>query len=382
VALAALVPAAVLAGGPAAAQEAGVQVVKRGVYLEDLYLAGDRVEFAGDAHGDLFAAGRAVRVEGRVRSDALVVGESIHLKGRVQDDLRVLGRVLLLDDLTVGDGFLAAVETARMTPASEVGGAAWLVGRRIDLAGRVRGELRAAAARIRISGTVDGDVVLAARDIEILSTARLGGRLVYWSSQEARIDPGAQVLGRVVHRQPEFLDRAGRILTVLATATRAVFVVNLLAAGAVLFLLFPGLTVGAARTIRREPGRSLVLGLVLAAGVPAVLALLVASIVAAPLALALVPVYGLALLVGLLTAAFALGELGAQALLRRPKLSRGAHVLGLLVALVVLSLVRLVPVAGPGLLVVAVVLGLGGWSLRVYRRYRGEDPEGGLPSWL
>ena len=382
--VAALVAAAVVAAGPpaAAAQEAGVHVVKRGTFPDDLYLAGDRVDFSGDAQGDLFVAGRVVSVDGRVRSDLAVAGSSIVVKGRMQDDVRAAARILLLEDARIADALLAAAEVLRVGPGSEIGGPAWLVGRRVDVAGSLRRELRVAAARVRISGTIDGDVMLAARDIEILPTARLRGSLVYWSGQEVHIEAGAQIRGPIVQRQPEFLDRAGRVLTVVGTITRALFLVNLLAAGLILFLLFPGLTVSAARTIRREPGASLVLGLVLVGGTPILLACLVLSLVGAPLGLALVPVYLVALLVGLLTAAFALGEMGAHALLRRPKLSRGAHVTGLLVALIALSLVRYIPVAGNVIVVLAVVVGLGGWTLRVYRRYRGEEPEGGLPSWL
>jgi hypothetical protein len=123
-----------------------------------------------------------------------------------------------------------------------VGGAAWLAGRRVDVAGRVGRDLRAAAVRVRISGVIEGDVVLAARDIELLPGARIAGTLTYWSSQEARVAPGVQVDGRIVRRQPEYLDRAGRVLTVLSVITRVVFVVNLFVAGVILYWLFPRLT--------------------------------------------------------------------------------------------------------------------------------------------
>jgi len=373
---------ALAAPAVALGQEAEVHIIKRGTFPDDLYLAGDHVEFSGDAQGDLVVAGRVVSVEGRVRSDLAIAGGSVVVKGRVQDDMRVAARILLLEDVRVTDALIAAAEVLRIGSGSEVGGPVWVMGRRVDVAGTLRRELRVAAARVRISGTIDGDVTIAARDIEILPTARVRGSLVYWSGHEAQIEAGAQIRGPIVHRQPEFLDRAGRILTVIGTVTRALFVVNLLVAGVILFLLFPGLTVSAALTVRKEPGASLVLGIVLVAGVPIVLACLILSIVGAPLGLALVPVYVIALLVGLLTAAFCLGELGAHAVLRRPKLSRGAHLTGLLVALIALSLVRYIPIAGNVILLLAVVLGLGGWTLRVYRRYRGEEPEGGLPSWL
>ena len=131
----------------------------------------------------------------------------------------------------------AAGEVVRITGPSQVGGSAWILGRRVDVSGRVRRELRVTAVRVRIEGIVEGDVYLAARDIEILPGARITGSLSYWSGQEARIAPEARIAGRVIQHQPRFFDRAGRVLTVLELVTRTLVVVNLFVSGVVLFLL-------------------------------------------------------------------------------------------------------------------------------------------------
>ncbi len=361
---------------PLPAQEAGWSVVKAGVIEEDLYAAGDHVEVRGEARGDAFLAGRTVVVDAVTRGDLFAAAGTVALRGSLGDDARMAGQLVTVD-ATIRDALIVAAEVVRVSAGSQIGGHAWLAGRRIDVAGRVGRDLRAAGARIRISGVVLGHVVLAARDIEIEPTARIEGSLTYWSGQEARIDPRAQIRGAVIHRQPEFLDRAGRIATVVATVTRVVFVVNLLAAGIILYLLFPGFTVAAARTVGHEPWRSLGAGAAVVVAAALVVALLLTSVVGLPLGLALVAFLLLALLLGLLTFGFFLGDAGARLLGRGPELSAGWRIVSLAAAAVTLSLVRFVPVVGLPAVAVALVAGLGGWTLQVWRAYTADGDEPG-----
>lgn len=368
----------VAGAAPAAAQEAAVHLVKTGAFAEDLYLAGERVEFRGEAAGDITAAAGSISIEGLVRGDVAAGAGSVFVAGRVLDDVRVAGQLVILAG-DVGDGFLAAGEVVRVTEPSRVGGAAWILGRRVDVSGEVRRELRVAAVRVRVSGAVNGDVYLAARDIEILPTARIAGDLIYWSGQEARIAPEARIAGRVIERQPGFFDRAGRVLTVLGVVTRALVAVNLFVSGVVLFLLFPRFTVAAARTVGRRPWASLATGLGVLVLTPIVALSLVLTVVAIPLALALGALYGLALLLGFVTAAFALGDLGARAV-GRARHGRGTRVAWLAAAALAIALVRFVPWVGPLVLLIALALGVGAWTLRLYRGYLGiPEEEGTLP---
>jgi cytoskeletal protein CcmA (bactofilin family) len=360
---------------PAFAQEAAWSLVKAGVFDGDLYLAGAHVELSGEMRGDVFAAGRTVAVDGHVQSDLFAAGGAVALRGRMGDDVRAAGGLVTVD-AAIRDALLVAGEVVRVSAGARIGGPAWLAGRRLDIAGRLGGELRAAAARIRISGTIRGNVVLAARDIEIEPTAQIEGSLTYWSGQEARIDPGARIRGAVLHRQPEFLDRAGRVATVLAAVTRVVFVVNLLAAGVILFLLFPDFTVAAARTVGREPWKSLGAGVGVLVCTGVAVALLVTSVVGLPLGLALIAFLALSLLLGVLTFGFFLGDLGARLFRRGPELSAGWRLVSLAGAAVALALIRFLPVAGNAVLALALLAGLGAWTLHAWRAYTaGEDDE-------
>ena len=364
---------------PAPGQEAALHLVKTGTSAEDLYLAGARVEFRGEADGDLAAAARSLSIEGLVRGDVAGGAGSVFVAGRVLDDVRVAGQLVVLAG-EVGDGFLAAGEVVRITGPSRVGGSAWILGRRVDVSGRVRRELRVTAVRVRIEGIVEGDVYLAARDIEILPGARITGSLSYWSGQEARIAPEARIAGRVIQHQPRFFDRAGRVLTVLGLVTRALVVVNLFVSGVVLFLLFPRFTVAAARTVERRPWASLGTGAAVLVLTPLAAVLLALTVIAIPLALALAALYVLALLLGFITAAFALGDVGARAFRRGAAHGRGARIARLALAVLALALVRFVPVAGPLILLIALALGVGAWTRRLYRGYLGiPDEEGVLP---
>jgi cytoskeletal protein CcmA (bactofilin family) len=365
-----------LPAAPARAQDVGGTLVLTESFVQDLYLAGMRVDIPGEAEGDVVVAARALTVDGAIGGDLLAACGRLLVRGRVIDDLRALARVVTLQG-EVGDGLGAVGEIVRVGSTARVGGGAWVMGRRVDVAGRVGGTVRVAAVRVRIAGTIDGDVFLAARDIELLPGARIAGSLTYWSSQEARVAPGAQVGGRIVRRQPELFDRAGRVLTVLGVITRVVFVVNLFVAGTLLFLLFPRLTVSAALTVGRRPWASLGVGLGVLALTPLAVLSLALTVIGIPLALTLVWLYIGALLAGFLTAAFYLAELVLRPLRRGRAPSSGARLAALAVVLLVLAVIRFIPIAGPLVLFLTLTFGLGAWLLRLTRSYAGlADEEG------
>ena len=113
-------------------------------------------------------------------------------------------------------------------PEAKVAGRAWLAGGTVTAAGRIGRELKVAAASVRIGGEVDGNVEIAARRIDILPMARIKGDLAYTSPTPARIDPGAQILGKVTHTRADLAQRATRIGRIVFVAARAVLLALLL----------------------------------------------------------------------------------------------------------------------------------------------------------
>ena len=160
--------------------------------------------------------------------------------------------------------------------------------------------------------------------------------------------------------------------------TRVVFVVNLFVAGVILFFLFPRLTISAAATVGHRPWASLGMGLAVLAGTPLIALSLMLTVIGIPLALTLVWLYIAALLLGFLTAAFYLAEVVLRALRRTTRPPRGARIAALAVVLVVLAAVRFVPIAGPLVLVLLLIVGVGAWTLRLSRGYASIPGEEGV----
>lgn len=358
---------------PVTAQEAGKTVVKRGVISEDLYVAGGRVDILAEVAGDVIAAGGRVTIGQVVTGDVIVIGGDVAVTGQVLDDVRAAGGIVTINGKISGD-VIAAGGSVSVTPETTVGGKAWLAGVDVEVRGTIHRWLRAAAKTIRISGQIEGDVKLVAQEIEVLPTARIEGNFTYTSPREAKIDPAAQIRGAVTHRRAEFPEDVARTAAAMVWIGRILLFPGLMAAGIVLFLLFPGFTVSAARTIKSNPWKSLAAGFALLVSTPVAGVLLCITILGIPLGLAVFALYFVSLLVGFLTAAFFLGDLGTRLFRRGPELSKGWRVLSLVVALIVLGLARLIPVVGIMILFLALLFGLGASSVHGYRAYAGTRP--------
>jgi len=163
-------------------------------------------------------------------------------------------------------------------------------------------------------------------------------------------------------------------MTTVFGVFRALFLLGLMVAGIVLFLLLPNFTVSAARTIRSDPWKSLGLGFALLVATPVAGVLLMITILGVPLALTLFALYFVSLLLGFLTAAFFVGDIGVRLLRRGQELSKGWRILSLLAALIGLALLQWIPIVGGVILFLILLFGLGAWGLHMYRTYAGARP--------
>lgn len=352
---------------------------------QDVYLAGPNVDVTQDVPADLVAAGGTVRVgasvaetailaggnvtiDGAVGDDVIAAGGEVVLRGHAGDDARLAGGTVIIAG-RVDDDATAAGGTVRIEHDGVVGGRAWLAGGEIVVAGTVGRGLRAAGRHVSIDGAVRGDVQVDADALDIGPTARIDGNVIHRGPREPRIDPGARIGGRVEH-QPYAAAPRARGLRVLAWL---LLLPALFVTGAVMIVMFPRFTPAAAQTIETDPWRSLGVGAIALLGAPAVMVGLFATGFGIPLGLILLAAYPVAMLAGYLVAALFLGMFGVRRLGRdrQPVLSRGALVLRLLAALVVLGILRLVPILGGLVSLAALLFGMGALVLQLYRTYRG-----------
>lgn len=374
------------------------------VVADDLYAVGETVRIEGTVQGDLVAAARRVIVAGTVEGDLLAMGQSVVVDGTVGDDARIAGQVLrlgpgarLVDDLVSAGFSLEAVD------GSSVGGTVMTIGYQALLAGEVAERVQGTFAALELAGTIRGDVAVSVGPAEgtapptfwptevaippvrpgltVTDAARLGGDLRYESPDAGEIAPGAQVAGEVAHEEvavaaeeePSPLERGLDALRRL---------VALLLVGGLLLLAAPRWTASLADLVRRRPLPSLGWGVIFLA-----VALVLAAAVVLATALG-AAVFGLLTLGGLVAAVIAggvLAELGlglgvllaaayvapvvvalaggrlavARGAASTGELSRGARFAALALGAVILVLAGLVPVLGPLVGILVLLLGLG-----------------------
>ena len=351
---------------PLLAQETGEAVRIQGAITEDVYAAGVTVDVLATVEGDLVVAGGRVTVGERVSGDIIAAGGSVNIRANIGDDVRLAGGDVVISS-AVGDDAIIAGGNVTLALDGRINGRAWLSGGRIDVAGTVGRELKAAGGRIVLSGRVNGDVKLRGGAISILDSAIIDGNLVYRSPREAEIASGAKIHGTISYEPVK--RHIGAIVAAVA-GVGIVVLLSLIVTGSVLFLIFPRFTETVVTTIRSEPWKSLGLGLAVFAATPVLMGVLFMTVIGWLPAIVIGALYMLMLLAGFLSGAFYVSSI-APGLRGRSEVSRIRRLLFFAVALIVLMLLGLVPLLGALLLFALMLLGAGSLMLGMYRAYAG-----------
>ncbi|HWQ94260.1 MAG TPA: polymer-forming cytoskeletal protein [Gammaproteobacteria bacterium] len=337
----------------------------------DYYAAGRNIELTADVEGDVFAAGCPVLIESHVKGDGALAGCQITLRGKIDHDLYAAGGSVRLEGEIAGNARMAGGQII-LSRQSRIAGRTTLAGNRVEISGNTGPYLKVFAGTLRLNGEVQGDVDLTARSIEIGPAARIMGKLIYRSAEEARIDPAAQIAGgttRLTLEVSKPAAQAGRVALVVFLIFKLVCLLGLMLLGAVLILVFPKFAQDAAGTIASDPGKSLALGLALLVTLPVAAMLLMMTVIGIPLGMTVLLFYPLALVIGYLTAAYFIGVRSAVKLRQGIVMTRGKQIVSLLLALLALSIIGLVPVLGGLVIFIALLAGLGAWMLHGYRLY-------------
>lgn len=343
----------------------------QGTMAGDYYAAGRNIELTDEIAGDVFVAGCPVFIESHVKGDGVLAGCQITLRGKIDHDLYAAGGSVRVEGEIAGNARLAGGQIT-LGRQARIAGRTTLAGDRVEISGNIGPYLKVFAGTLRLNGEVQGDADLTARSIEIGPAARIMGKLIYRSAEEARIDPAAQITGGTTRLTLELSKpaaQAGRVALVVFLIFKLVCLLGLMLLGAVLILVFPKFAQDAAATIASDPGKSLALGLALLVTLPVAAMLLMMTVIGIPLGMTVLLFYPLALVIGYLTAAYFVGERSAAKLRQGIVMTRGRRILSLLLALLALSIIGLVPILGGLVIFIALLAGLGAWMLHGYRLY-------------
>ena len=335
----------------------------------DRFIAGETVTANEAVSGDLFLAGGEVVVDRPVGGDLVTAGGEIRIDGAAAQDVYAAGGRVSLD-ASVGRNARLAGGRLIIGPRARVAGNVSMAGGRVDILGAVDGYLQVAGERIYLNGPVGGDVEGRGRRIELGPEARIAGRLRYASRDALVQDPAALVRGGIEQvasaRAWADLSEAGR------GAARIAFWVwslGMIVLAAVLVLAAPNVSMGVAEAVRGRLGLSFVLGFVTLVSVPVAAAILLVTGVGAPLGLLALLAYAAVLILGYASSGVALGQ-AALGRVRQRAPTPGWRAVAAALALLLLAVVSRIPLIGPVIALLALVIGTGAMVLQVGRATR------------
>lgn len=196
-----LVAASLVAPAYAAVVRSGeaVSVAQADVVPGDFYAIGGDVTISGVVEGDVYVMGGTLTINGTVEGDVLALGGTVAVHGAVEDDLRAVGGKVVVAETVAGDvvvfgGSLATLSTAK------VGGEVLFYGGQATIAGEVKDAVHARAEALTIDGKVGSvDAVLSGK-LTLSNAAYIAGDIGYESSAEVSRTPETVIEGEVTRR--------------------------------------------------------------------------------------------------------------------------------------------------------------------------------------
>lgn len=365
-----------IASTNAAAQYSGDSLVKGGQHEENLYLAGATVLVDADVVGDVVVAGGNVVVSRRVADDVLAAGGTLTITADVGDDVRAAGGSVSITNTVAGE-VVAAGGDVTLGPGSAVGGRTWLAGGSLNLGGQIHGDVAVAGSTVILSGEFHRDVNVFAESLTLTSTAVIRGNLSYQGPQPAVLETGARVFGETLftHSDVDFGQEltAHELLRHQWSAAGVVFAV-LAFSSLLISLIMPRTSVRAARIAGDEWLKSILMGLVVLFITPPLAILLTFTFVLAPLGVALFLFYFVLLILALFIGVIFLANVIFRLLSYEPGAARWKRAGAVVVAAALLSAVTLLPVAGAVIGTILLLLGLGAFTLQLFRSATDTTP--------
>jgi cytoskeletal protein CcmA (bactofilin family) len=331
----------------------------------DLYAFAGTVRVDGTVDGDLVASGGRIDITGTVTGDVLAAGGSVNITGTVNGDVRIAGGTLSVGG-AIKEDLLAAGGQLTITPSGSVGEDLIAGTGQLTIDGAVTGDVLARTGTYSKAGTIGGteDVTITPREVvpqpgqpgaaptvtqQVIDGVRhflvvvLSGALLIWFAPR----PYAAMKQALQHRP---LPAAG--WGIVGVVGFVVFLLVVLIATILLAIVF-GLL-----------GFADLVGIDILGGIVAILgASLVFSVVVGYVADALV---GVAL---------------ASLVMRGENVSRWRELAVLALGAAVVVILSSLPVVGPWVKLVVVLLGLGA-VLMAWRRPRGTDAVVAPGAWV
>ena len=324
---------------------------------EDVYVAATSGRVEGRIDGDLVITVGSLSISGTIAGDVLALSSgtvTIEAGGVVEGSVRAASPRVVVNGDVRQDLFFTGI-AADIGATGTVGRDVIMFGGTLAIDGAVGRDVRGRLVTASVAGSVGRDIDLAVQRLSIDAGAAVGGDVLYRSSSEARIAPGA-VDGQIIQLPAQSNFVYGVILAIANVLGILAFIVS----GIILFWLFRSTGPAAVEAIERHTVRTFFIGVLALIAAPLLILLLAVTLVGLPLGALLLVMLVLALVFGPVPAVAAAGDV----VLRRKGGIFGGFVLG---AVVWRLGIWLIPFVGVVLYLAALIWGVGGWILGAWR---------------
>jgi len=336
-----------------------VTVASEEVVDDDLYVAAETIIIDGTINGDLWAAGNTITVNGIVNGSVMAAGRIVNINGDITHAVRAVGETINING-DVGGDVIAGCGKVNIASTARIGGDL-LFG--VDIAridGPIEGNIKGSGSEVTISNGVNGNVELEVESLTILPTANIGGDLNYTCREEADIQSGAQIAGATTHKLPEVRKDWTKIFPFVFFFGVLAKVLNFLMAllaGVVIIFLAPKKLTSITDAIGTRPGPSAGWGALIVFVAPIAAVLVCLTIIGIPVGLIALALYGIALYVAQIPVGLFIGRwiIGRFRVVEGKAIMVGALAIGL----AILKLLSLIPYFGFVVGMAVVIFGLG-----------------------
>jgi hypothetical protein len=327
----------------------------------DFYALGRTVTISGQAEHDVYILGGAVTSNAPIEEDLVVVGGTVQVHGTVADDVRIVGGEVVIAEPVVDDVVIVG-GTVHILSTASIGGDLIFLGGEVRIDGPVLGTVFGTGEAIRIDARVGGDVsVRAGQSLTLGDKADIQGDIQYASPSELSRAQNAVVSGAITYDDKLFIpEETHQFRPLILNVLVLVF------SGLAIFFVLRSRTARLVETIFDGYGRLGLIGLGMFLAIPIVAVILMASVIGFVVGAAILLGYSMLLMTAFMCLPILFGSLFQRALRLGTALTINTIVLGVFVVFAI----PFIPVLGGFILFVGFLMILGGIYSELYRFFK------------
>lgn len=312
-----------------------VKIESGEIISDNVVTAGNDITIRGEINDNVIVFGRVVKISGKINGSLFVAAQELQIEGEITKDVFVGAASVLITENGKIDRDLAC-------------GSANLI---ID--GQIGRNVMAGTGTLSIDGKIGGNVTASSSLIEISGNADIFGSLSYYSQKELSINNPDKIAGGVNFNKIQKANNDN-----IFSGKFSMWILGLIMSVVLGFLLiafFPKRTKKIAECINENWSKSLGIGFLMFVVMPLIAFIFMILIIGLPVGLILFVVYLILIYIAKIWVSLYLGNMISH--------KKWNPYWAMILGLVILYLIYLIPIAGPIIAFIVILIGLGGLYL-------------------